>query len=142
MTRDLPRETYADLYGPTVGDRVRLGDTELFAEVETDYRTPGDEAVFGGGKTLRDGLGMAPDATSEEGALDYVVTNATVIDPVLGVVAGDVGIRNGRIAGVGKAGNPDTMDGVDPQSSWSLRPHAPASTCSRSAAGADALPLP
>jgi urease, alpha subunit len=113
VTPDLQREDYAALYGPTVGDRLRLGDTELFAEVETDHRTPGDEAVFGGGKTLRDGLGSAPGATNAGGALDYVVTNATVIDPVLGVVAGDVGVRDGRVAGVGKAGNPDTMDGVD-----------------------------
>ena len=113
MTRDIEREAYAELYGPTEGDRVRLGDTELFAEVETDYRTHGDEAVFGGGKTLRDGLGMAPGVTQAEGALDWVITNATVIDPVLGIVAGDIGIRNGEIAGVGKAGNPDTMDGVD-----------------------------
>ena len=115
MTRDLPREDYAALYGPTSGDRVRLGDTELFAAVETDYRTPGDEAVFGGGKTLRDGLGMAPGVTNEDGALDYVITNATIIDPILGIVAGDIGIKDGRIAGIGKAGNPDTMDGVDPE---------------------------
>jgi urease subunit alpha len=113
MTREIDREAYAELYGPTEGDKVRLGDTELFAEVERDYRTHGDEAVFGGGKTLRDGLGMAPGVTQEEGALDWVLTNATIIDPVLGVVAGDIGIRNGEITGVGKAGNPDTMDGVD-----------------------------
>jgi len=113
MTRDVDREAYAELYGPTEGDRVRLGDTALFAEVETDYRTHGDEAVFGGGKTLRDGLGMAPGVTQAEGALDWVITNATVIDPVLGIVAGDIGIRNGEIVGVGKAGNPETMDGVD-----------------------------
>ena len=113
MTREIDRETYADLYGPTTGDRVRLGDTELFVAVEEDLRTHGDEAVFGGGKTLRDGLGMAPDVTQAEGALDWVLTNATVLDPVLGVVAADIGIRDGEIAGVGKAGNPDTMDGVD-----------------------------
>ncbi|MFT4880049.1 MAG: urease subunit alpha [Natronomonas sp.] len=113
MTRDVPRDDYAALYGPTAGDRLRLGDTDLLAEVETDYRTPGDEAVFGGGKTLRDGLGSAPGATNAGGALDYVVTNATVVDPVLGVVAGDIGISDGQVAGVGKAGNPDTMDGVD-----------------------------
>jgi urease subunit alpha len=113
MTYEIERDAYAGLYGPTEGDKVRLGDTELFAEVETDYRTHGDEAVFGGGKTLRDGLGMAPGITQEEGALDWVITNATVIDPVLGIVAGDLGIRNGEIVGVGKAGNPDTMDGVD-----------------------------
>jgi len=113
VTRDVDRETYAELYGPTTGDRVRLGDTELFVEVETDLRTPGDEAVFGGGKTLRDGLGMSPGTTQEEGALDWVLTNGLVVDPVLGIVAADVGIRDGEIAGVGKAGNPDTMDGVD-----------------------------
>jgi urease subunit alpha len=115
VSREIPREDYAALYGPTVGDRVRLGDTTLCAKVEADYRTRGDEAVFGGGKTLRDGLGMAPGTTNAEGALDYVLTNATVVDPVLGVVAGDVGIRDGAVAGVGKAGNPDTMDGVDPE---------------------------
>jgi urease subunit alpha len=113
MTREIDREAYAELYGPAGGDRVRLGDTALLAMVETDHRTPGDEAVFGGGKTLRDGLGMAPGVTQAEGALDWVITNATVLDPVLGVVAGDIGIRNGEIAGIGKAGNPDTMDGVD-----------------------------
>ena len=113
MTREMDREAYASLYGPTEGDKVRLGDTELFAEVETDYRTHGDEAVFGGGKTLRDGLGQAPGVTQEEGAMDWVLTNATIIDPVLGIVAADIGIRNGEIAGIGKAGNPDTMDGVD-----------------------------
>jgi len=113
MTREIDRDSYADLYGPTEDDKVRLGDTDLFAKVEADYRTRGDEAVFGGGKTLRDGLGMAPGVTQEEGALDWVITNATILDPVLGIVAGDVGIRNGDIAGIGKAGNPDTMDGVD-----------------------------
>ncbi len=113
MTREVDREQYAALYGPTEGDRVRLGDTSLFVEVEEDRRTHGDEAVFGGGKTLRDGMGMAPHVTQQAGALDWVITNATVLDPVLGVVAGDIGIRNGEIVGVGKAGNPDTMDGVD-----------------------------
>jgi urease subunit alpha len=113
MTRSLDREVYTDLYGPTVGDRVRLGDTELLAAIEEDRRTPGDEAVFGGGKTLRDGLGMASGTTQADGALDWAITNATVLDPVLGILAADIGIRNGHIAGVGKAGNPDTMDGVD-----------------------------
>jgi hypothetical protein len=103
MTHEIERSTYADLYGPTTGDRVRLGDTELFAKVERDHRTHGDEAVFGGGKTLRDGLGMAPGITQEEGALDWVITNATIIDPVLGIVAGDIGIRDGCVVGVGKA---------------------------------------
>ena len=111
--RDISRRQYTDLYGPTEGSRLRLGDTELFAEVTEDLGTPGDEAVFGGGKTLRDGLGMAPGVTAEAGALDWVLTNAVVIDPVVGIVKGDIGIRDGEIAGIGKAGNPDTMDGVD-----------------------------
>ncbi|SEM96396.1 urease. Metallo peptidase. MEROPS family M38 [Halorientalis persicus] len=111
--RDVSRRQYTDLYGPTEGSRVRLGDTELFAEVTEDLGTPGDEAVFGGGKTLRDGMGMASGVTAAEGALDWVLTNAVVIDPVLGIVSADVGIKDGAIAGVGKAGNPDTMDGVD-----------------------------
>jgi urease subunit alpha len=113
--REVSKRQYTDLYGPTEGSRVRLGDTTLFAEVERDLRTPGDEAVFGGGKTLRDGMGMAAGVTAEEGALDWVLTNATVVDPVVGIVAGDVGIRDGEIVGIGKAGNPDTMDGVDPE---------------------------
>ena len=113
MTREVDREDYAELYGPTVGDRLRLGDTELFLEVERDLRTPGDEAVFGGGKTLRDGMGQAPGVTNEEGALDWVITNATIVDPKLGIVAADIGVVDGEIAGIGKAGNPDTMDGVD-----------------------------
>lgn len=113
MTYHLDRDDYAELYGPTTGDRVRLGDTELFLEVERDFRTHGDEAVFGGGKTLRDGMGQAPGVTNEEGALDWALTNAVVIDPVLGIVAGDIGISDGEIVGVGKVGNPDTMDGVD-----------------------------
>jgi urease subunit alpha len=110
---EVPRRQYTDLYGPTEGSRVRLGDTDLFAEVEADLGTPGDEAVFGGGKTLRDGMGMAPDVTAEDGGLDWVLTNAVVIDPMLGIIKGDIGIRDGHIVGVGKAGNPDTMDGVD-----------------------------
>jgi len=110
---ELPRDDYADLYGPTTGDKVRLGDTSLYAEVEEDLVEHGDEAVFGGGKTLRDGLGLKPGETAEEGALDWVLTNLVVVDPVLGVLKADIGIKDGLIAGVGKAGNPDTMDGVD-----------------------------
>ncbi len=110
---ELPRDEYASLYGPTTGDKVRLGDTSLFAEVEEDLTTYGDEAVFGGGKTLRDGLGLKPGETAAEGALDWVITNVVIVDPVLGVVKADIGIKDGLIAGVGKAGNPDTMDGVD-----------------------------
>jgi urease subunit alpha len=113
MSRDIDREAYTEQYGPTEGDRVRLADTELLVEIEEDLRTPGEEAVFGGGKTLRDGMGMAPGITQKEGALDWVITNATILDPVIGIVAADIGIRNGRIAGIGNAGNPNTMDGVD-----------------------------
>ncbi|PSP95119.1 urease subunit alpha [Halobacteriales archaeon QS_4_62_28] len=113
MTRDIDREAYTELYGPTEGGQIRLGDTDLFLEVEQDLRTPGDEAVFGGGKTLRDGMGQAPGVTNEDGALDWVITNATILDPRLGVIAADIGVVDGQIAGIGKAGNPDTMDGVD-----------------------------
>ncbi|MDY7081511.1 MAG: amidohydrolase family protein, partial [Halobacteria archaeon] len=113
MPKDIPRKQYTDLYGPTVGDRIRLGDTSLVAEIESDGTYYGDESVFGGGKTLRDGMGMKPGKTADEGVLDWVLTNAVVIDPVLGIVKGDVGIKDGVIAGVGSSGNPDTMDGVD-----------------------------
>jgi len=111
--RDLSPDEYASLYGPTTGDRVRLADTSLVAEVEEDRITRGDETVFGGGKTLRDGMGLKPGHTAAEGALDWVLTNLTILDPVLGVCKADVGIKDGHIAGVGNAGNPDTMDGVD-----------------------------
>ena len=111
----IPRRTYADLYGPTQGDRVRLADTELIAEVEQDYATYGDEITFGGGKVIRDGMGQSSTATreSEHGALDLVITNALIIDH-WGIMKADVGVRNGRIVKIGKAGNPDTQAGVDP----------------------------
>ncbi len=112
MPLRIPRHVYADLYGPTVGDRVRLADTELIVEVERDYTTYGDEAKFGGGKTLRDGMGQ-DQTTRADGALDLVITNALIIDH-WGIVKADVGIRDGRIVGIGKAGNPGTMDGVTP----------------------------
>ena len=111
----IARRDYAALYGPTVGDGVRLGDTSLVAVVEKDYAAYGDECLHGGGKTLRDGLGLAAGITNVEGALDFLLCNATVIDAVLGVVKGDIGIKDGRIVGVGKAGNPAIMDGVDPR---------------------------
>jgi urease subunit alpha len=111
----IPRAQYAALYGPTTGDRVQLADTELVAEIERDLLTPGDEVVFGGGKSIRDGMGQMAGATSAGGALDLVITNAIVIDPILGVVKADIGVKDGLIAGVGKAGNPETMDGVHPQ---------------------------
>ncbi|HMP41495.1 MAG TPA: urease subunit alpha [Roseiflexaceae bacterium] len=110
----ISRRQYAALYGPTVGDRVRLADTRLLIEIERDLLTHGDEAVFGGGKTIRDGMAQSS-LTSRGGALDLVITNVIVLDAILGVVKADIGIKNGRIAGIGKAGNPDTMDGVLPQ---------------------------
>jgi urease subunit alpha len=113
MSLEIPRRQYADLYGPTTGDRVRLADTELFIEIEKDLTTPGDEAKFGGGKVLRDGMGQSAAATSETGVLDTVITNAVIVDS-LGIVKADIGLRDGRIVGVGKAGNPDVMSGVTP----------------------------
>ncbi len=109
----MTRKDYAAMYGPTKGDAVRLGDTSLLAEVEHDFTTPGDECLHGGGKTLRDGMGLTSGYDSAAGSLDMLVCNATVIDPVLGIVKGDIGIKEGRIAGVGKAGNPATMENVD-----------------------------
>ncbi len=114
MSRQVPRRTYADLYGPTTGDRVRLADTGLILEVEHDHTVYGDEITFGGGKTIRDGMGQSSRATREgDAVLDLVITNALVVDH-WGIVKGDIGVRGGRIVKVGKAGNPDTMDGVDP----------------------------
>ena len=116
MSLEIPRKTYADLYGPTKGDRIRLGDTELFIEIERDFASYGDEITFGGGKVIRDGMGQSSSTLreSENGALDLVITNAMVLDH-WGIVKGDVGVKNGRIVKVGKAGNPDVMDGVDPE---------------------------
>ncbi|MET0897496.1 MAG: urease subunit alpha [Mycobacterium sp.] len=114
MAYRISRARYAELYGPTTGDRVRLGDTELLARVEHDSTVYGDEAVFGGGKTMREGMAVHGDITNAEGALDFVITNALIIDAVLGIRKADIGIRDGKIAGIGKAGNPRTMDGVDP----------------------------
>lgn len=110
----LSRQEYNNLFGPTVGDKIRLGDTDLYVEIEKDLRTYGDEAVYGGGKTIRDGMGLANTMTSTEGSLDLVITNVTIIDAKLGVVKADVGIKDGKIAGIGKAGNPNVMDGVSP----------------------------
>ncbi len=111
---EISRERYAELFGPTTGDRIRLGDTSLIAEVERDTTVYGDECVFGGGKTLRDGLGLAPGVTAADGALDLVITNVVLMDPVQGIVKTDIGIKNGRIVGIGKAGNPGVMEGVQP----------------------------
>ena len=114
MGRRLSRRAYAELFGPTTGDRIRLGDSDLWAEVERDLLVPGDECVFGGGKTLRDGMGTSGSVTAAEGALDFVITNVVLVDAVLGIVKADIGIKDGRIVGVGKAGNPQIMDGVTP----------------------------
>jgi urease subunit alpha len=111
----ISRKAYAEMYGPTTGDLLRLGDTELLAEIEHDFTRHGDELTTGAGKAMRDGEGFKPDGSYASGALDMVVQNATIIDAVLGIVKGDIGIRDGRIVAVGKAGNPDVMDGVDPR---------------------------
>lgn len=109
----ITRAEYAALYGPTTGDGICLGDSALIAVVEHDHAVYGDECLHGGGKTLRDGLGMVAGVTAAQGALDMLLCNVVLIDPVLGIVKGDLGIRDGRIAGFGKAGNPAIMDGVD-----------------------------
>ena len=108
---NIDRRAYADMYGPTTGDRVRLGDTDLVIEVEKDHTVYGEECKFGGGKVLRDGMGQKSGASQEE-ALDLVITNALVLD-YTGIFKADIGIKAGRIVGIGKAGNPDIMPGVD-----------------------------
>jgi urease subunit alpha len=108
----LDRRRYAALYGPTAGDRIRLADTDLLIEIERDLCAGGDEAVFGGGKVIRESMGQSA-ATRAEGTPDTVITGAVILDH-WGIIKADVGIRDGRIVGIGKAGNPDTMDGVDP----------------------------
>ncbi|PZQ47795.1 MAG: urease subunit alpha [Rhodovulum sulfidophilum] len=111
MTTRISRASYADMYGPTTGDRLRLADTDLIVEVERDLTTYGEEVKFGGGKVIRDGMGQSQ-ATRAEGAADTVITNALILD-WSGIYKADVAIRDGRIAGIGKAGNPDTQNGVD-----------------------------
>lgn len=110
----LERKTYAKLYGPTVGDRFRLADTDLLALVERSLLTPGEELVFGGGKSVRDGMGQVAGVRNVDGALDMVITSVIVMDPVIGIVKADLGIKDGRIAGIGQAGNPFVQTGVDP----------------------------
>ena len=107
----IDRRTYADHFGPTVGDRIRLGDTELFIEIEVDHAVYGDESKFGGGKVIRDGMGQSASASRSSGSPDTVITNAVVLD-YTGIVKADVAMRDGKISGIGKAGNPDIMDGV------------------------------
>lgn len=113
MSIKISGEKYAMMYGPTVGDKVRLADTNLIIEVEKDYTNYGDECKFGGGKTLRDGMGQSVKTTSKNGDLDLVITNALVVD-YTEIYKADIGIKNGKIVGIGKAGNPDIMDGVTP----------------------------
>jgi urease alpha subunit len=110
----IPREVYGSMFGPTTGDKIRLADTDLFIEVEQDFTVYGDECKFGGGKVLRDGMGQSSHAVRAEGVLDVVITNALIVDH-WGIVKADIGIKNGLIVGIGKAGNPDLMDGVHPE---------------------------
>ena len=111
MSIQINRTKYANMFGPTVGDKVRLADTELFIEIEKDFAVYGEEAKFGGGKTIRDGMAQSARATRNEGVLDFAITNLIIIDH-WGIIKGDIGIKDGKIVGIGKAGNPDTMDGV------------------------------
>ena len=111
MPAKISRSAYAAMYGPTTGDKVRLADTELFIEVERDMTTYGEEVKFGGGKVIRDGMGQSQ-VTRADGAVDTVITNALIVDHT-GIYKADIGLKNGRIAAIGKAGNPDTQPGVD-----------------------------
>ncbi|CEO08706.1 urease subunit alpha [Paraclostridium sordellii] len=112
MTYKMSGKKYTSMFGPTTGDKIRLADTDLIIEIEKDYTVYGDEIKFGGGKTLRDGMGQCVHINSEEGALDLVITNALIVDST-GIVKADIGIKNGNIVGIGKSGNPDIMDGVN-----------------------------
>ncbi len=114
MSYIIKGKEYADMYGPTKGDRVRLADTELFLEIEQDFTIYGDECKFGGGKSIRDGMGQSSSVSRDGGALDMLVTNVIIVDS-WGIVKGDIGIKDGRIVGIGKSGNPDTMEGVMPE---------------------------
>ena len=109
-TNRITRAAYAEMYGPTTGDRIRLADTELFIEIEKDYVTYGEEVKFGGGKTIRDGMGQSQRVHAE--VMDTVITNAVIIDH-WGIVKADIGLKAGRIVAIGKAGNPDVQPGVD-----------------------------
>jgi urease subunit alpha len=111
MPHRIHRAAYAEMFGPTTGDKVRLADTELIVEVEKDFTTYGEEVKFGGGKVIRDGMGQSQ-TTNAHGAVDTVITNALIVDH-WGIVKADVGLKNGKIAGIGKAGNPDVQPGVD-----------------------------
>ena len=110
MSFKIERRAYVDMFGPTTGDRVRLADTDLIIEVEKDFTTYGEEVKFGGGKVIRDGMGQSQ-ITNRAGAIDTVITNALILDH-WGIVKADVGIKDGKIAGIGKAGNPDIQPDV------------------------------
>ncbi|HXV38144.1 MAG TPA: urease subunit alpha [Nitrosopumilaceae archaeon] len=112
MVLEISRKRYVDLFGPTVGDRIRLADTELIIEVEKDLLRHGDEVVFGGGKSARDGMGQASGVKRND-SLDLVITNTIVLDPILGILKADIGIKDGKIVKVGNAGNPNIMDDID-----------------------------
>src|SRR3982075_8252 len=112
MPHRISRSAYADIYGPTTGDKVRLGDTTLVLQVEKDFTVYGDECKFGGGKTIREGMGQAA-GVGDKDARDCVITNALIVD-YTGIYKADVGIKNGFIFAIGKAGNPDVMGGVSP----------------------------
>jgi len=112
MSFKMSRKQYAQMYGPTTGDSIRLADTDIIIQVEKDYTSYGDEVVFGGGKVIRDGMGQHPLITRGEGMADVVITNAVILD-YTGIYKADIGIRDGKIAGIGKAGNPLVMDKVD-----------------------------
>ena len=112
MSFRMSRRQYAQMYGPTTGDSIRLADTDIIIQVEKDYTSYGDEVVFGGGKVIRDGMGQHPLVTRGEGMADVVITNAVILD-YTGIYKADIGIRDGKIAGIGKAGNPLVMDKVD-----------------------------
>ena len=112
MVLEISRKRYVDLFGPTIGDRIRLADTELIIEVEKDLLRYGDEVVFGGGKSARDGMGQASGVKRND-SLDLVITNTVVLDPVLGILKADVGIKDGKIVKIGNAGNPNIMDDID-----------------------------
>ena len=115
MPLEIPRRAYAEIFGPTTGDQVRLADTDLWIEVERDLIAEnggyGNEVKFGGGKVIRDGMGQSPSALARD-SLDLVITNALIVDAVAGIVKADVGIKNGRIAGIGHAGNPLIQNGI------------------------------
>lgn len=113
MSLSINRIKYANMFGPTTGDKVRLGDTDLIIEIEKDYTVYGDEGKFGGGKTIRDGMAQSARALRADNVLDFVITSVMIIDH-WGIVKADIGIKNGKLVGIGKAGNPDTMDGVTP----------------------------